>query len=492
MRKDEQAEFDFINRNMGKEVARRRLLEWMVKAGWSLPAAGFLSAGVLSACGGGKGGIGGGESGGGFGGGGDEMKIAVIGPFSGIGSFIGAILERSLDASTQQINSTGGIGGRKIRLEKKDISAADVQQVINAYQDIASAGDFAGIIWGVPGGIKDQADRIGTDQILISGCFIDLFSDGELYPQNKQLRPVFQFLIPTNWSIKVLLEYVKDNRGFSRIGLIYDNTGGDTVAERVRQFAGDAGVSVTGTAGYTLNNSNFGPQISQVGNPQSMWMWGLATDTANAIKQLQDQGKQYTDINGAKSGEHPQPMGSPAALGERKWAELAGDAAKAGTLTAWHVGGLIYLPQFQIREWMKKYLDKFPTGGEESPADSLYMIASAVKSAGSITDRAKLIEAVEKAGKQKFASIDFEFGPDNHLSKHPDDLIIATLERGKPANDTYKLGREWKDVFPPGYVGPTQLVNPTLDANRRRHPDVMKTIVDEGWGTQCPLDNPIH
>jgi len=40
-------------------------------------------------------------------------------------------------------------------------------------------------------------------------------------------------------------------------------------------------------------------------------------------------------------------------------------------------------------------------------------------------------------------------------------------------------------VFPPGYTGPTQLVRPTIDANRRAHPEVVDQVLREGWGTQC-------
>ena len=36
-----------------------------------------------------------------------------------------------------------------------------------------------------------------------------------------------------------------------------------------------------------------------------------------------------------------------------------------------------------------------------------------------------------------------------------------------------------------GYVGPTHLVRPTLDANKRAQPTTMELIMSQGWGTQC-------
>ena len=408
-----------------------------------------------------------------------------------MGSFIGAIAERSLQASKEHVNATGGIGGRKVEIVKKDISAADVGQIVKAYQDLAGQQDVVGVVWAVPAGLREIKDRIAVDQLMITAAFADLYDDKLIYPDDEAFRPVFQFLVPDSWAMKLLGEYCKSNRGYARCGLIYDNTTAAASKDKFETAMKDAGLDGSKITSYTLNNSSFASQISGVRGAQSVWMWGVASDTANCVKQLADAGMAYSEIGPAKAGSNPQLMGSPAAMGDKKWAELAGAAAKAGSLTAWHVGGLIYLPTFAIREWMKKYLDTFPTGGEESPADAMYVIANAVKLAKG-TDRKKMIEAVETAGKQKFSSIDFEFTKKSHLSKTPDDLILVTLERGKPANDTYKLGREWKDVFPPGYVGPTQLVNPTLEPNKRSHPDVMKQVVDEGWGTQCPLDNPVH
>ncbi len=487
---NEDRERDFIERQTNPDISRRHMLKWLRNAGYGVAASSFLASCAIPA-----GGIGAkqlGSDDGGFGAGSDTIKIGVIAPFSGVGAFLGAIVQRSLDAAVLQINSEGGMGGRKVEWIPKDISATDPQQVLNAYQDLAGQDDTAGIVWAVPGGIIELQDRIGVDRIFVSAAFADLHDSGNLYPDNEALRPVFQFLTPNSWAVSTLADYCKNDRGFDRAGLIYDNTLGDGAKYDFDAAMADIGMSVTGTAGYQLNNSNFGPQISAVGRPQTLWMWGLATDTANAVKQIGDAGRDYISINEAKTGARPQLMGSPAALGEKKWAELAGDTAKAGTLTAWHVGGLIYLPTFAMREYMQKHTGVDPTGGEETPADALYLIANSVNEAGSL-DRDAMIAAAENAGRQKFASVDFEFGPDNHLARHPDDIIVVTLERaGKPADPGYTLGREWTEVFPSGYVGPTHLVRPTVEANMRRHPEVMQLVIEQGWGTDAPPGNITH
>src|SRR5436309_560255 len=112
-------ERDFIERQVNAEISRRHFMQWSTKAGISGIAALSLSGGVLAACSSGSkkntnanaGTSGSSDSSGFGGGGGDTVKVGVIGVFSGVGAFVGRIVNNSLDAAVQQINSTGGIGG---------------------------------------------------------------------------------------------------------------------------------------------------------------------------------------------------------------------------------------------------------------------------------------------------------------------------------------------------------------------------------------------
>jgi hypothetical protein len=40
-------------------------------------------------------------------------------------------------------------------------------------------------------------------------------------------------------------------------------------------------------------------------------------------------------------------------------------------------------------------------------------------------------------------------------------------------------------VFTRADYGPTYLVRPTLEANKRAHPEVMAEVLEKGYGTQC-------
>src|SRR5436305_14459166 len=75
---------------------------------------------------------------------GDTIKVGVIAPFSGVGGFVGTITKNSLDAAVQQVNSSGGVGGRKVGLVLRD-AGQELTAGVKAYQEISGAPHLAGV-----------------------------------------------------------------------------------------------------------------------------------------------------------------------------------------------------------------------------------------------------------------------------------------------------------------------------------------------------------
>jgi len=418
----------------------------------------------------------------------DTIKVGVVGPFSGVGSFVGNITKNSLDAAVQQINSTGGVGGRKVELILRD-AGQELTAGVKAYQEFSGDPHVAGVLWCGGLGFDESRNLIKRDQMPSMAVFEDPASSNDLYPAVPE-RTIFQLVMPESMAMKVLCRYLAQDRGYKRVGLLFDSTISEVVKKYFTDSAAEFGITPAGIESFNVFASEFGPQLQRL-KPQhseALFVWGLASNTAGVAQQLDQMGAAYVDTPTAKGAEwHPHVIGAPTGTGDKSFAELAGAAAKTGTVTAWHLGGLVYLPTFNIGNWMKKYLNKTATGGEELPADGLGTLTRAITQGGS-TDRARMVSTIETMGRFKFASVEFGFTPDNHLARTEDEMIIVTLERSSgpaPTDPAYQLGREWKDVFPPGYVGPTQLVRPTVDANRRAHPDVVDQVLSEGWGTQC-------
>jgi branched-chain amino acid transport system substrate-binding protein len=418
----------------------------------------------------------------------DTIKFGVVSPFSGIGSFVGTITKNSLDAAVQEINASGGIGGRKVELVLRD-AGQELTNGVKAYQEFSGDPHVAGVLWCGGLGFDESRNLIKRDQMPVMAVFEDPAASGDLYPAVPE-RSVFQLVMPENMAMRVLCRYLAEDRGYKRVALLFDSTVSEGANKYFTDSAAAFGISPAGIESFNVFASEFGPQLQRL-KPQrseALIVWGLASNTAGVVKQLGDLGAAYVDTPTAKGAAwHPHVIGAPTGTGDKSFADLAGSAAKTGTVTAWHLGGLVYLPTFAIGQWMKKYVNKTPTGGEELPADGLGTLVRAIDKAGT-TDRRRMVDTIETMGRFKFSSVEFGFTAQNHLARTEDEMIIVTLERSSgpaPTDPPYQLGREWKDVFPPGYAGPTQLVRPTIDANRRAHADVVDQVLRDGWGTQC-------
>jgi branched-chain amino acid transport system substrate-binding protein len=427
-----------------------------------------------------------------------QLKVGVIVPTSGIGQFIGDITQRSLGAAKQHIEEEGLFKGTEVDYEIVNAPAERFADATNqAYSKLIADPDVVGILWCTPIGLKEARAQIRRDQIPVIAVFGDPYADGYLYPDGPE-RSIFQLLLPDTMSFDALCRYASKDRGYKSVGLIYDGTTLGAAREQFEKAARKNNLRVAGIEEFQIFSGDYGAQLQRLkdARPQALIVWGLADNTAGIVKGLRDIGAEYVDTPTAKQGSEwrPQILGYPGGTGEKKWAELAGDAAKGGSLTAWYLGGLVGGPQFAIRDWLVKYDGTGASGGEESPANGWWALLQAVKEAGG-TDRKKMVAALEQL-ETRFAGLSFGFGPKRHLGMTRDDVVLITLERYTGPVETdppYAIGREWEETFPlikPDYIGPAHLVRPTLEANRRSQPDYIAQILEEGWGTQCTKSPP--
>jgi len=422
-----------------------------------------------------------------------RVKVGVIVPTSGIGQFLGEIVDRSLNASLRHIRTAGLMKGVQVEYEIVNAPAEKFADATTAaYNKLVADPDVIGILWCTPNGIREARPQIQRDNMPVIGVFADLWSEGSLYPDGPD-RSIFQMLLPDAMSLDALARYAAKDRGYRKAAIIYDSTTLSSARDLFETAAKHNGLRVVGVEEFQLFSGDYGAQLQRLKDaaPQVLFVWGLSDNTAGIAKGLDALDAAYIDTPTAKKGAEwrPQILGYPGGTGEKKWAELAGDAAKSGTLTAWYMGGLIGGPQFAIRGWLAAAGEPAPSGGEETPANGFWALLAAVKKAGS-TDRDAMVRALEGLT-TRFAGLEYGFTPKRHLALTPDDLCLISLERYTGPVETdppYVLGREWESTFKeirPDYVGPAHLVRPTLAANMRANPGYMRQILEEGWGTQC-------
>src|SRR5947209_5846175 len=169
----------------------------------------------------------------------DTIKVGVVSPFSGVGSFVGTITKNSLDAAVQQINSTGGVGGRKIELVLRD-AGQELTNGVKAYQEFSGDPHVVGVLWCGGLGFDESRNVIKRDQMPVMAVFEDPASSNDLYPAVPE-RTIFQLVESERMAIDILCHYLAQDRGYKRVAILYDST----VSEGVKSYYRDAVVRET-------------------------------------------------------------------------------------------------------------------------------------------------------------------------------------------------------------------------------------------------------
>jgi branched-chain amino acid transport system substrate-binding protein len=446
---------------------------------------------------------------------GDTINIGVISIYSGVGAFVGQLVKHGAELAVDQINkhginipraggdslfpdfakyesqTEGGIlGGKKIALIQRDDNLS-AQVAVQALTEMKTKFDIKGVIFaGLLDDIFACKKVVQQYNLPAIACYSDLFSTNSLYPQS-DYKQCFQIFPPDIWACDVLADYAIQDRGYSQFAFIGDNTAiGNQGKRMVEQALGSRGAWLATAEQYNVGDTDMTAQMLRIRSTgcHGLFLWGLAGDTAHGLQNIEAIGGGYVDRDRARSGGwSPQILGFPGGAAERTFAELAGPAAKTGTVSTWYVGGIGYLPQFQgAVEVFQERWGANPTGGENNPADSVYLLAKAFHDAGG-TDPAKVIDTLENTSINFSSVTPHAFAPDRHISLTTDDIVGVTLERGRAATTqpSYELGTEYDVFHPPGYVGPTHFIRPNMEGNVKKYPELMKIFYEEGYGTQC-------
>ncbi len=380
------------------------------------------------------------------------LKVGVVAPMTGVGQFAGDIVSRSLRAAQAYIEDGGLFAGTTVSYEIVDAPAEQLSEATQrAYSKLVADPAVIGILWCTVIGLKEARAQIRRDGLPVIAVFADPWSEGLLYPDGSE-RSIFQYAPPDKMSHHLLMRYAKEDRGYASAGLLYDSTLGNMTSDYFQSAADESGIEIAGIEEFKLFTADFGAQLQRLRQRQCQCLvvWGVTDSAAAIVKGLEALGADYVDTPTARGpGWHPHILGWAGGTGSSKWAELAGEAAKTGTVATWYMGGLVAGPTFPIRDWLARYLHTFPTGGEDAPANCYWALLEAARRSGS-TDRVKVVTELESL-RGTFAGLEFGFG-ERHLAVTEDELVIVTLERhtGPAKTDPpYRLGRELGRSVPP-------------------------------------------
>ena len=244
-----------------RPIDRRVFLAWAARGSASLAAIGAFGS-LASACGGGSGGSGrvaevaaaaAGVASNDFSGlGVTTLKVGVIVPTSGVGQFLGDIVQRALGAAKQHIAEAGLVKGVKVDYVIENAPAEEFADgTSKAYNKLIADPDIVGILWCTPFGIDEAKPQLQRDGIPVMSVYGDPYAEGKLYPDGGGLRNVFQMLLPDTMSFDALCNYAKNDRKYASAALIYDKLTLPTAADQFRTAAKNNGLDVVAVEEFT-------------------------------------------------------------------------------------------------------------------------------------------------------------------------------------------------------------------------------------------------
>lgn len=337
-----------------------------------------LFAGVLAGCSGGQNSSGGGDAKG------DTIKIGANLELSGEVASYGQSISEGMELAIEEINDSGGVDGKKIKVVKVD-NKSDNAEAASAATRLTSQENVLAIIGAATSGNTIAQAQIANDTKTIllspSGTAPNVTEneDGSIneYVFRTSYIDPFQGTVAANFAAKELSV---------KTAAIYSDSASDYakgLAAAFKETFQKAGGKIVAEESYVAGDTDFRSTLTRIksANPEFVFIPGYYEEVGLIVKQARESGV-TVPLMGADGWDSPTLV------------DLAGKDALNNTFITNHYS--TQDPDTKIQEFVtkfkEKYKDKSPDAFNALGYDSVYLLVDAIKRAGSL-DR----EAVKDA-----------------------------------------------------------------------------------------------
>lgn len=341
-----------------------------------------LFAGVLAGCSGGQnssvGNSGGGDAKG------DTIKIGANLELSGEVASYGQSISEGMELAIEEINDSGGVDGKKIKVVKVD-NKSDNAEAASAATRLTSQENVLAIIGAATSGNTIAQAQIANDTKTIllspSGTAPNVTEneDGSIneYVFRTSYIDPFQGTVAANFAAKEL---------GVKTAAIYSDSASDYakgLAAAFKETFQKAGGKIVAEESYVAGDTDFRSTLTRIksANPEFVFIPGYYEEVGLIVKQARESGV-TVPLMGADGWDSPTLV------------DLAGKDALNNTFITNHYSAQD--PDTKIQEFVtkfkEKYKDKSPDAFNALGYDSVYLLVDAINRAGSL-DR----EAVKDA-----------------------------------------------------------------------------------------------
>jgi branched-chain amino acid transport system substrate-binding protein len=360
----------------------KRMMGLLATVGCVLIAAGCGDSGGGSSSSAGSGG----------GGGGGTITIGNLEPLTGAAASLGVLQNQAVELAVDEINAKGGVdvAGKKYKfaLDTQD-DKADPTTGVAALQKLLSqngrhflVGTLASSVMGAEVPILKQKKDV-----------IDILA-GTSYPPASKVDGVYRMQFAADGYIRQFAQAVAAQKTFTKVGFLWEKTNESLVdiMPKLNPIFTAAGKQVVASEQWSLGDTDYAGQIAKLkrsGAEALLIASGVSTDPVVAIKQARQQG--FT----GPIYEEPAPT-----IDVVKDAQATGQMNDVYTFyTPYSEDQVKYdLRGEQATAFSKAFKAKYgkePGLTSAMGYDDPYVLAAALKKAGTVTDYAKIKAALD-------------------------------------------------------------------------------------------------
>jgi branched-chain amino acid transport system substrate-binding protein len=347
-----------------------------------------------------------------------DIVVGASLELSGPTASIGSTYKKALDLKLKEINDSGVLKGRKLRLVVRDNRTDNNTSVSNVNQFAHNDKVTAIITGGCSACVAAAIPAITENKVPA----IALASASAITNPVAQRRYVFKISPNPDQDATVIVDELK-RRDVGTIGLLHvDNVYGQEGQKSVADGAAKAGIEVAADEQFGQADTNMAVQVSKIvaAKPDAVVVWAVMPAAGIIVK-------------GLKDAKYPGPIYLDAGAGAELFVKGTGAAAEGTNMVFPRILAAGDLPAGAAqKKWVDAYQAAYgpPYSGFASFAgDALQVIVDAVNKTGG-TDPEKIRAAIENTQLDGLSGA-LRFTPDNHSGLLPDALAVLTVRQGE-------------------------------------------------------------
>jgi len=185
-----------------------------------------------------------------------EIKIGVIGPFTGPVSRFGEYMREGFDMAIDEINSKGGINNKKLKLIYEDDKCIDISGMVSALQKLKEIDKVVAVLGPYCGTTNVVAGQFSTDN--------DLF----MIAPGDNLGKVGKYKVNTRYLLSKEAEVLADyalKQGWKKLSILhYDNDWGLGYKKAIESYLKDHGGELISAEKYDFSNLDVRTQFLKI------------------------------------------------------------------------------------------------------------------------------------------------------------------------------------------------------------------------------------